>query len=78
MNLAEILVVAAEVYLGAGLAFSLWYVSRGVTRVDESAAGSGILFRLFLIPGTAVLWPFLVKRGFEGRSSDDSVAQKKA
>lgn len=79
MNLAEIIVTVAGIYLGAGLVFSLWFVARGVVRLDESAAGAGILFRLFLIPGTAALWPFLVMRlrNVEAKVSDDSTAQKK-
>ncbi len=62
MSTAEIIVAVVEIYTGFGLLFSIWFVTRGVTIVDESASGSGVLFRLLLIPGTTVFWPLLAKR----------------
>lgn len=62
MSTAEIIVAVVEIYTGFGLLFSIWFVARGVTMVDESASGSGVLFRLLLIPGATVFWPLLAKR----------------
>ena len=62
MSPAEIIVTVVEIYTGFGLLFSIWFVVRGVTIVDESASGSGVLFRLLLIPGSTVFWPLLAKR----------------
>lgn len=70
MELARILVVALEAYLGLGLLFGLVFVVRGVERVDPSAHGGTWGFRLLIVPGCAALWPLLAWRllcGREGR-----------
>ncbi|MFN0134535.1 MAG: hypothetical protein ACKVS9_00285 [Phycisphaerae bacterium] len=49
-------------YAALGLSFALYFVSRGLTRLDASTAGSGLAFRLLLIPGSVALWPLLTIR----------------
>jgi hypothetical protein len=58
---AVILLVAAA-YLAAGAVFTVPFIIRGVTRIDEGAAGSGWGFRLIIIPGVIVFWPVLLKK----------------
>lgn len=59
---AELLVLAAEIYLAIGLAFGLAFVATGVQRIDPGAQGTGLLFRLLILPGAAALWPLLLRR----------------
>jgi hypothetical protein len=61
-TLARVLVAAVEVYLGAGLLLALAFVTRGVAVVDPRARGSSWGFRLAILPGTAALWPLLLRR----------------
>ena len=60
IELAEMIWLAAGAYLGAGALFALYFVLRGVDRLDAAARGAGLLFRFFLFPGAAALWPLLL------------------
>ncbi|HET9278452.1 MAG TPA: hypothetical protein VFN95_09690 [Flavitalea sp.] len=62
MIVITVLLIAVAVYLGAGLAFSIPFVIKGVTQIDEGAVGSKWGFRLIIIPGTIVFWPVLLKK----------------
>lgn len=62
IELAEMIWLAVGAYLGVGALFALYFVLRGVDRRDAAARGAGFLFRLFLFPGAAALWPLLLMR----------------
>ena len=49
-------------YLAAGFLFAIPFVIKGVARIDEGAHGSSWGFRLIIIPGTIVFWPFLLRK----------------
>ena len=51
-----------ELYFLAGLLFAVPFVARGVQRIDPVAAGGTLGFRLLLLPGAALFWPFLLGR----------------
>jgi hypothetical protein len=54
------------VYAALGLAFALCFVTLGVGRIDPSAKGASIGFRLLIVPGAAALWPLLAWRWLRG------------
>jgi hypothetical protein len=60
--MVTIILLVAAAYLAAGILFSVPFITRGVTRIDEGAAGSGFGFRLIIIPGVIVFWPLLLKK----------------
>lgn len=60
--IAETLVYAVLVYALLGVIFAIFFLVRGVERVDSQTAGTGILFRLLLLPGATALWPLLLKK----------------
>ena len=62
MIVITVFLIAVAVYLTVGLAFSIPFVIRGVTQIDEGAVGSKWGFRLIIIPGTMVFWPLLLKK----------------
>lgn len=62
MFFAYLFVYLLYAYLAAGLAFALWFVFRGVQRVDADMAGASWKLRLLLIPGTMALWPVLLRK----------------
>lgn len=77
---AQILVVAGAVYAAIGLLFGLWFVARGVDRVDPAARRSSRGFRGIVLPGVIVLWPLLmlrVARGVE-RPPEEKTAHRAA
>jgi hypothetical protein len=66
MFIVESLVNLAMVYAAIGLVFALVFVFAGVGRIDESAKGAPLAFRLLIIPGAAALWPILLLRWARG------------
>jgi hypothetical protein len=62
MAVAEIIAAVLTAYMGVGFLFAIAFVAWGVSRVDEAAAGSGLAFRLMIIPGVAALWPVMLLR----------------
>jgi hypothetical protein len=65
-TLAKIFVYALETYEGLGLIFAVLFVLIGVQRLDSEAQGSGIGFRLLILPGVAALWPMFLYRWTRG------------
>jgi hypothetical protein len=55
-----IVILLISIYLAPGLLFGLWFVWRGVQRIDPAAAGSPIGFRLCILPGCIALWPVML------------------
>jgi len=62
MILVYVILITVAVYLFAGLVFAIPFILKGVTKIDEGAHGSKWGFRIIIIPGTIVFWPFLLKR----------------
>ena len=51
----------ALVYLLAGFVFAVWFAFKKVNHFDEEAKGAPLTFRLLIIPGSALLWIFLLE-----------------
>lgn len=63
---AEIIVYTTFVYLAIGVLFALWFVAFGITKFDESAKGTSIVFRLIILFGAIPFWFLLAKRILKG------------
>jgi hypothetical protein len=59
---AKAIVYTLEIYAGFGLAFAGPFVWFGIQRLDSEAQGSGIGFRLLILPGVAAFWPMFLCR----------------
>jgi hypothetical protein len=57
-----VLLLLAAAYLFCGILFAIPFVIKGVDAIDEGAHGSGIGFRLIIVPGVTVFWPLLLKK----------------
>lgn len=68
MLVAQVIVWALLTYAALGLLFAVAFVMVGVERVDTTAQGAGLGFRLLILPGVAALWPLLVWRWARGVS----------
>lgn len=66
MLFAEIIVYTVFVYLAIGAVFALWFVVRGITKLDESAKSTSIGFRFLIFWGAVAFWPMLLKRVLSG------------
>jgi hypothetical protein len=63
---AKAIVYALALYASLGLVFALPFVWLGVQRLDSEAQGSGISFRLLILPGVATFWPMFLYRWTRG------------
>ena len=63
---AKAIVYTLAVYASLGLVFAVPFVSLGVQRLDSEALGSGIGFRLLILPGVAAFWPMFLYRWRRG------------
>lgn len=55
----ELVLLVVAVYVLAGTAFALAFVTAGVARLDPAARGTSWVFRALILPGSAALWPLL-------------------
>lgn len=62
MPVAETIILAVASYAILGVVFAVWFVFRGVERIDPVAQGGPVGFRLLILPGSAALWPLLLIR----------------
>ncbi len=65
---AKAFVYALTAYAGLGLMFAVAFVWLGVQRLDSEAQGSGIAFRLLILPGVAAFWPLFLHRWTRGQT----------
>lgn len=63
--LAEALVRAAAIYFGVGLVFAIPFAWRWAERLDPVAREGTGGFRILLLPGGVLLWPWLALRLFQ-------------
>lgn len=63
----NIVLIVAGLYLLAGAVFAIFFLTAGIIKVDETAHGSGLGFRLIILPGTIVLWPLLMKKWIKAK-----------
>ena len=57
----------AGAYVAAGVVFAVAFVGWGVQQVDPAAKGAPLGFRLLILPGSAALWPLLLRRWMRSR-----------
>jgi len=55
-----------EGYAGIGILFAAFFVSVGIQKLDSESRGSGIIFRLLILPGATAFWPMLLARWVRG------------
>lgn len=62
---AEIIVYSTFVYLAIGVLFALWFITFGITKLDDSAKGTSVGFRLLIFFGAIPFWILLAWRLFK-------------
>jgi hypothetical protein len=63
MNTAVYMIlIIAAVYLLAGSLFAIFFLTKGIEKIDTAAHGPGWGFRLIILPGVIALWPVLLKK----------------
>ncbi|MEO0390667.1 MAG: hypothetical protein AAF218_06970 [Pseudomonadota bacterium] len=64
MDFASLLLSFLTLWLWAGAAVALVFLTWGIDRIDEDAQGAYV-FRLLLIPGILLLWPLVLRRWWQ-------------
>jgi len=57
----------AGTYVAVGVVFAAAFVTWGVQRVDPAAKSAPLGFRLLILPGSAALWPLLLRHWMRER-----------
>lgn len=61
--LLEVILAGFGGYAALGLAFAIVFAfANGAARIDPAAREANLAFRLILIPGAVVFWPYLLWR----------------
>jgi hypothetical protein len=79
-SLATWILTALGAYATAGCVFAPFFVWKGAASMDPVAASGSMGFRLLILPGCALLWPWLFHRWLqrEGRRVEDSPHRRAA
>jgi TM2 domain-containing membrane protein YozV len=72
--IVSIISILAALYFLAGLLFVFPFLIKGLKKIDAGAHGSGSGFRLIIIPGIIVLWPFLLMKWMKIKKINDDKA----
>jgi|GEM_PF-5261597 len=60
LETARLILGALGAYAATGALVAAVFLTLGIGRIDGQARGS-YLFRLLLVPGTALLWPLVLR-----------------
>ena len=73
LPIAATVVTILEIHLGLGVAFALVIAVAGPQHLDPRAAHGTWGFRLLILPGTALLWPVLLRSWLRRRRAARAV-----
>ena len=62
MEIVTILLLIVGLYVVLGFAFMIPFIIKGAEKIDETARGASIGFRIIIIPGVIVFWIFLLRK----------------
>ena len=60
--IVEIVLNVIAVYLICGFVFSIAFLIKGISKIDKGVGGGTIGFKIIIIPGMIVFWPYLLKK----------------
>jgi len=69
VSVGGVVLVLIGLYAAAGLCVAVAFVIAGVTRVLPQPMDFTLGARLLLIPGSAALWPYVLRRWLKARSA---------
>ncbi len=61
ITIVSTILLSIMVYLTCGIGAATCFVCWGVNRVDASARNTSIAFRILLMPGCILFWPWILR-----------------
>jgi len=55
-----IIIYLLYLYIVLGIVIALWFAFFKVHHLDQSAKETSLLFRLMIVPGSIILWPYII------------------
>ena len=68
--LIEVILIVVAFYLVLGILFVVPFLIKGLTKVDESAHGGTIGFKIIIIPGVIIFWPVLLNKWIKANATE--------
>ncbi|MCZ6673926.1 MAG: hypothetical protein O7C75_13420 [Verrucomicrobia bacterium] len=62
ITIIPLLLFLLGIYLAIGFVFGILFAFAGAKSIDPSAADGTWGFKILIIPGCAIFWPYLLKR----------------
>jgi len=62
-----ILIYTVGMYMFLGVIFGFVFIVMGISKVDPSAEGASILFKVMIFPGCVGIWPVLLKKWMKAK-----------
>ena len=62
MEFVDYLLRSAGIYLLSGLVFAIYFIFFGAAILDTGIKEDNLKFKLIILPGSIVLWPYLIFR----------------
>ena len=57
------------IYLCCGIVFSIAFLVKGISRIDETTYNSTWGFKIIIIPGAIALWPLLLQKWIKAKKN---------
>ena len=70
MQLLIIIFEVVGIYVAIGFVFMIPFIIRGANKIDEGAHGSSVGFRIIIIPGVIIFWPFLLQKWLKAKAAE--------
>jgi hypothetical protein len=74
--MVEIILLVVAAYLAVGVVFVIPFLVKGLTKVNSSAQGGTIGFKIIIIPGVIVFWPVLLSKWVKANHKPSNVKRE--
>ncbi|MEP7318740.1 MAG: hypothetical protein ABI921_08355 [Panacibacter sp.] len=68
-TIVSFMFIVGAVYMLAGILFTIFFQAKGLSKIDEGTHGAGIGFRIIILPGIIVFWPFLLRKWIKAKDN---------
>ena len=66
-ELINVFITIMAVYLLLGVTCALFLFIKGLVKIDSSADGTSVFFKILVFPGICVFWPLFLSNWIKGK-----------